>query len=225
LLKYLKTSGLDYVLNQIIKVLIFHLGCILYKFSPIKKIDNLFYEYKNLARIYNIPVYKEKNVNEDRIFTLLSDKKIDLFVSALCNQILKNKILSIPKFGTINIHPALLPEYKGISPVFWALANGEKTAGVTIHTIDDEKIDEGKILFQKKIFITPSDTEHSLYLKCIKEGIILLHKAIEKIKKNDNIRFRNNQGKGSYFSLPTKDSVRNFRKQNRKFFKLEEFLK
>ncbi len=77
----------------------------------------------------------------------------DMFVVASYGQILSKEILAIPKFGALNVHPSLLPKYRGSSPVQSAILNGEKTTGVSIMLMD-EKIDHGLLLSQREFSIS-----------------------------------------------------------------------
>lgn len=81
----------------------------------------------------------------------------DLFLINSYSMILSSRLLSIPRYGAINVHGALLPEYRGANPVEWALINGAREAGVTIHVVD-EGIDTGPIVAQRKIPIAFEDT-------------------------------------------------------------------
>ena len=75
----------------------------------------------------------------------------DIIIVSSFNQIIPKPIISIPKLGVINIHPSLLPKYRGATPTVWALMNGEKETGVTIHFIEDERIDNGNIITQSRL--------------------------------------------------------------------------
>ena len=79
-------------------------------------------------------------------------------------KIIPQKLLKLPKFGFLNIHPSLLPKYRGSSPVEFAILNGEKETGVTIIKMD-EKIDHGPIISQAKLPIAKTDTKASLTKK------------------------------------------------------------
>jgi len=149
---------------------------------------------------------------------LIKDLNPNLLVSIFFNQILSKKLLSISQ-DCINIHPAYLPSYKGISPVFWALANDESYTGVTVHYID-EGIDTGEVIYQKEIPISPNDTEHSLYFKCCEAGTALLLKALMDFESGKVKPVNDKNTEDSYFSLPTKQAVRQFRRNGRKFFRL-----
>ena len=123
--------------------------------------------------------------------------------------------------GTINFHPAYLPNYKGVSPIFWSLVNKDRYSGVTIHYID-EGVDTGKIIVRKKINIEKEDTEDSLYWKSVVLGSQMLIKTIEDIKSGKLKTLTNK--KGNYYSFPTKESVKKFKKNGRGFFRLSEYL-
>lgn len=73
-------------------------------------------------------------------------------------------LINHPKLGAINLHYSLLPEYRGVYPVNWAIVEGKKNTGVTYHLVN-EKIDDGQIVCQKEIYISLSDTARSLQLR------------------------------------------------------------
>ncbi|MCD5396737.1 MAG: hypothetical protein LRZ98_01080 [Candidatus Pacebacteria bacterium] len=79
-------------------------------------------------------------------------KNYDLFFVFSYKHILPKKLLNIPKFGTINLHPSLLPKYRGPSPIMSAILNDEKKTGVSLILLD-EKMDHGPIIAQQKILI------------------------------------------------------------------------
>ena len=217
ILKYLKISGIFYVFAQAVKQESFKVVSLLYRLLHIQQPSSIFFSYKTMANQYSIPIYKTKNINSANSLNLIKDLNPDLLVSIFFNQILSKKLLDIPQ-DCINIHPAYLPSYKGVSPVFWALANDEPCAGVTVHYID-EGIDTGEIIYQEEIPISPNDTEHSLYFKCCEVGTPLLLKALMDVESG-SVKPINKDTEGSYFSLPTKQAVRQFRKNGRKFFRL-----
>ena len=77
-------------------------------------------------------------------------------------KILSKRFLSIPKYGALNVHPSLLPKYRGSSPIPNAILNGDKETGITIIKMTD-KVDFGPILSQSRLMISPSDTTATLY--------------------------------------------------------------
>jgi len=215
--EYLRISGAHYVAAQAIKQESFKILSFLYGLFRIQKPSSLFFSYRGMAKKQGIPIYVTKDINAPDSLEMVKRLKPDLLVSVFFNQIMGKRLLRLAR-NCINIHPALLPDYKGVSPVFWALANSEPSAGVTIHFVDGG-IDTGDILYQKVVPISPDDTEHSLYLKCCEAGTPLLLKALNALESG-NANCLANGAAGSYFSLPTKEAVRQFRKAGRRFFRV-----
>ncbi len=92
----------------------------------------------------------------------LAELAAGLDLLLLCRyDIIPEKVFAAPRLGSVNIHPSLLPKYRGVHPISWALINGETHTGVTLHRVS-RKIDEGEILYQKSVAITDSDDIWSL---------------------------------------------------------------
>lgn len=136
-------------------------------------------EVKILSQKYNIPVEQPEKIEQiENKIKLLSP---DLIILAAYGQIIPKSILNIPKFKSINIHPSLLPKYRGASPIQNAILNGDKKTGVSIY-IMDEKMDHGPILKKKEIAIgNPNYKELSERLSI--EGKDLLLEILPKIGK------------------------------------------
>lgn len=129
---------------------------------------------KVLAQRNGIPVSQPEKLSEsDPIFY----EKQDYFVVAAYGKIIPKSVFNLPRFGTIGIHPSLLPRHRGATPIQSAILNGEKQTGVTLFLID-EKIDHGKIIAQKSIPIEKDDTYITLEEKLARWGAWLLIKTI-----------------------------------------------
>ncbi|MBU2082391.1 methionyl-tRNA formyltransferase [Patescibacteria group bacterium] len=102
---------------------------------------------------------------------------VDLAIVAAYGKIIPKNILGIPHYGTINVHPSLLPKYRGASPIQNAILNGDKKTGITIMKLDEE-MDHGNIISNLKIQISNLDTYESLSQKLAKIGAELLIKTI-----------------------------------------------
>lgn len=98
--------------------------------------------------------------------------------------IIPSAILDLFPKGILNIHPSLLPKYRGPTPVQNAILNGEEKTGVTIIKLDNE-VDHGPILTQKEVSISPSDNAQTLYAKLFKVGAELLHQNLNKYIKGE----------------------------------------
>lgn len=119
----------------------------------------------------------------DVIYKKIISLNIDIFV-VVAFKILPEKYISIPRFGSINLHASLLPKYRGAAPIQWALMNGDKTTGVTVFQIE-KKVDTGKIIFQKKIDVDKSDNFELLSIKLSNLGARILIKALNNIENGE----------------------------------------
>jgi methionyl-tRNA formyltransferase len=108
-----------------------------------------------------IKCYYGVMVRSDKGIQLLHQHAPDLIIVATFKQILNQNVLSVPQLGVVNLHPSLLPRYRGPCPTNAALLNNEAVTGVTAHYIT-EKLDEGNILFQRSIAIEPADNDGRL---------------------------------------------------------------
>ena len=114
-----------------------------------------------LANKLNIKCFNFKNVNMLNNINRMNKFNSDLLVSVSYDQIFKKKIIECCDLGIINCHCGALPYYRGRSPINWAIINGEKSFGVTVHYVN-EKIDQGNIIVQKKYQIKKKDDFKSL---------------------------------------------------------------
>ena len=117
---------------------------------------------------------------EKKILTLLKKEKINFICLAGFMKILSKNFIKKFDGKIINIHPSLLPKYKGLNTHYKAIANKDKFAGCTVHYVT-EKLDSGKIIMQKKIKIAARDNVISLAKKVLKQEHILYPAAIIKI--------------------------------------------
>ena len=165
----------------------------LYKFSKLKKspieislvVSNnfkakgLIFAKKNKikTKIYKI---KERYKYENKIINDLKKNKIKVICLAGFLRILSNNFIKKFNNKIINIHPSLLPRYKGLNTHYRAIKNKEKFSGCTVHYVNS-KLDSGKIILQKKVRISKYDTQESLQKKILKQEHILYKKALIKV--------------------------------------------
>ena len=124
--------------------------------------------------------------------------KPDFIFSFYYRNLLGKELLAIPKKGAINLHGSLLPKYRGRCPINWAVLNGEKEAGVTLHFMT-EKPDAGDILAQEKFPIGPDDTALDVHQKAAKAAAVLLKKALPKLKKGTLKGIPQDNEKSTYY--------------------------
>ena len=133
---------------------------------------------------YKIPfkIIKNKKILtfEKLLIKEIKNKKIDLICLAGFMRILSRSFTKKFKNKILNIHPSLLPKYKGLNTHKRALINNEKEAGCTVHYVSS-KLDSGKIISQSKVKIIGNETEKTLSLKVLKKEHILYPRAIKKV--------------------------------------------
>ena len=136
---------------------------------------------KNKAREYDIDYLCPIKVNSDEFYEMAQRYDCDLFVSMSYNQIFRNRIYSLPKYGTINCHAGKLPFYRGRNILNWALINDEKEFGITVHYVDDG-IDTGDIILQRTYPIAEGDNYDTLLQVAYRECPSILYDAIKQIQ-------------------------------------------
>ena len=114
-----------------------------------------------VAHVRRLRVVPATRINARATREAITALAPDLLLVSALDQILKAPVLAIPRLGCVNVHPSLLPAYRGPNPFYWVLANGEARTGVSLHMID-EGIDTGDLLLQEELEIRPGETEHSL---------------------------------------------------------------
>lgn len=124
--------------------------------------------------------------SEHQVVDALQPLKADLIVSACYGQKIPFQTIQAARFGGLNVHPSLLPRWRGADPVPWTILSGDQVTGVTIVTLS-EKFDEGRIIVQKKIPITDTDTSDALRTKLFTLGADLLTEVFAKYLTNKSI--------------------------------------
>ena len=134
-------------------------------------------EVKNYAKKNNIKILQPDNLNDKEFINKIKEINPDIIIVVAFRK-LPAEIFSIPKYGTINLHASLLPNYRGAAPINWCLINNEVKTGVTTFFIN-EKIDQGDILLKEEVDISDKDNFGSLYTKLSSVGSRLLIKTIK----------------------------------------------
>ena len=138
----------------------------------------------NFGRKYNIKRkifrFKNQKIDERKILKYLKKNNISFICLAGFMKILSKNFIKKFKGKIINIHPSLLPQYKGLNTHARVLKNKEKFSGCTVHHVTS-KLDAGKIIIQKKVKINKNETPRSLAKKILKQEHILYPKAIKKL--------------------------------------------
>ena len=157
------------------------------KFSPVK-------EY---ASGLSLPILQPIKIKTAAAIAELKKYDADIYVVAAYGQILSPEILNMPRYGCINIHASLLPEYRGAAPIQRAIMNGEKETGVTIMQMA-MGVDTGDMLLAASIPIAAKETSDSLHDKLAALGADLIIKTLQKMETGDITATKQNEEASSH---------------------------
>ncbi len=143
---------------------------------------------KEFSQRQKFPIYQPESFSDEP----------ELFVVVNYGRKLTKEILDIPKIYSINLHPSLLPKYRGPAPINWVLIQGEKKTGVSIIKIG-EKIDAGELIYQKKVEIKEGENAGELSERLAEEGAVALLKAIELIENKRAELLLQSEKEATYF--------------------------
>ena len=149
-------------------------------------------EVKEYAIENNIEVYQPEKLRDNKeIVKILKDINPDVICVVAYGKIIPKEILEIPKYGCVNVHPSLLPKYRGSAPIQWAILNGDKETGVTTMYLD-EGMDSGDIILQTETKINKDETSGELWDRLSKIGAGLLVETLERIENKTAPRTKQN---------------------------------
>ncbi len=139
---------------------------------------------KEIALAQGLYLFQPENINSENSIREIKRLQPDLIILISYGQILSGKILDIPACGCLNVHPSLLPDYKGPAPIQWTLIRGEKDTGITFLFMN-EKIDAGDMILQEKVHIMPEENYQELSRRLAIKGSEMIEEALDKIRRRD----------------------------------------
>jgi methionyl-tRNA formyltransferase len=161
----------------------------------------------HLAWAQDIPVWEVGSLSDPQMLALLAGLQPDLIVVACFSYIFPQTLLQLPRYGCLNLHPSLLPAYRGPIPLFWLAQQGERQAGVTLHFID-EGLDTGDIVAQTAFDWPDGISGAELERYCAEEGAKLLLVAVQQLASGGQLPRRPQpQSNSSYFSWPAEQDL------------------
>ena len=162
-------------------------------------------EVKEYAIENHLPVYQPDKLRDNQeIIDMIKKINPDIICVVAYGKIIPKEILSLPKFGCINVHPSLLPKYRGSSPIQSAILNGDKETGVTTMYLNEE-MDAGDIILQTKVKIGEDETSGELWNRLSKIGAELLIKTLKEIEEQKAPRIK--QGNNVTYSKMLDKSI------------------
>lgn len=139
---------------------------------------------KVAAQAHNIPVYQPGSFKNDEAFRQLEALEPELVVVTAYGKMLPGRVLELPRYGCINVHASLLPDYRGASPIQQVIVRGEQETGVTIMQMN-AGLDTGDILLARRIPIAADETADSLHDKLASLGAELLSDCLAKLARGE----------------------------------------
>lgn len=164
---------------------------------------------KELALANSIEVLTPKSLKKEEgkiVLEKLKEIAPDIIVVCAYGKILPKGIIEVAKYGTINIHGSLLPEYRGAAPIQRAVLDGKEKTGVTIMYVD-EGLDTGDMILKKEVEIRKNDTTAIMFEKLSEVGAELLIKAIEKIEDGTVQRTKQDESIATYAKMLEKEEA------------------
>ena len=151
-----------------------------------------------LIKQHKLPEIKCQSVNSDDFREYLLKSNVDIMLVGTWREKIHKETFSMPKIGTVNIHPSLLPRYRGPNPYSQVIIRGEKKSGVTLHLMD-ENLDTGAILLQKEVDVLSNDTGKELRERTLTTAKSLITEFLERIQEEIIIPIQQNESRASYF--------------------------
>lgn len=137
-----------------------------------------------IADHLGIPLLRHWRVNDEHARGEIADLDPDAVVMASFDQIIGARLLAVPRHGWLNVHPSQLPRYRGPEPVYWAIADGEAEAGITLHRAVP-RFDAGPILAQRTVRVAADETSGTLTRRLCEAGVQALPEALDKLLADD----------------------------------------
>lgn len=160
---------------------------------------------KEKALEYNLDVYQPVKVKEPEQVDIIRKMNPDVIIVVAFGQIMSQEILDIPKYGCINVHASLLPEYRGAAPIQWAVIDGKEVSGVTT-MIMDKGIDTGDMLLQREVPLDKKETGGSLFDKLSKAGAELLVETLKAVEEGTVTRIKQDNNKATHAKMLDKST-------------------
>ncbi len=159
-------------------------------FSPVKE----------LAVENGIPVYQPIKLRDGSATELMKKLAPDILVVVAYGRILPDDMLSVPKYGAVNVHASLLPKYRGAAPIQWAVLNGDKVTGVSTMYLASE-MDTGDVIYTAETEIGEFETSGELFDRLMVMGAELLDKTLRDIASGCAPRTAQDHDKASYVKM------------------------
>ncbi|HET8651927.1 MAG TPA: formyltransferase family protein [Gaiellaceae bacterium] len=169
------------------------------------------------CKLHGVRCAETSDVNAPSFLEEVGALGTDVIVSVSCPQIFHTPLIQLPAKACLNVHGSILPQYRGIMPSFWMLANSEETAGVSVYLVNEE-IDAGDLCGQQTFKIDADETLDAFLHRSKAVAAELLLQVLDRVEQGDIETSPLDLSTGSYFSWPDREAVRRFRAAGRRLW-------
>lgn len=178
--------------------------CVLLAVTLVPKIlrrGAVFRRLRRIARLAGLPFLRTADIMAPDTLAFLRAQDPDVVVT-MVHQIVKRPLIEIPRCGVVNLHPGVLPDFRGIQPYFWELSEGAARAGATLHLIEDETIDTGGMLAEASYATWPGLSVQLNYYLTSQVTAQLLPRCLEELVAGRLRPQAQDPGAGAYYRWP-----------------------
>ena len=169
-----------------------------------------FASLKRVCAAFGVEYRDVSDVNDSRFLEHIRSLKPDIILS-FQHQIFGSELLSLPTVACVNCHPAMLPEYRGVKPIFWAMRDDADRIGVTVHTMTPE-IDQGAIVAQRWFRVRNDRTLLENYRLAYDLAATVILEAIDELESSETRRSLKMPDSATYYKFPTPTEIDGFRR-------------
>ena len=174
-----------------------------------------------MAHFYQIPILDTRDINQEESVDFICQSQANYLVAAHFNQLVKANILDLPHLKCLNVHPSLLPHFKGVDPVFYALLKNERRVGVSLHRMS-ESFDTGEVLLQEKQLVPVSACVFSINIQLFSAGAKLVCQWLDSDHRKKVLKL-DESNSNQYDSWPTASVVRQYNNAGKCLIGLREY--
>lgn len=184
------------------------------------------YSVRQLCSRFNIPILHTAHPNSKEAVEYIKKLEPDLIITAYFDHVIRQELINLPKFGVINLHTSLLPDFKGPFPSLWPIIKRAAKIGVSVHYINSERLDEGPILLQRECPRVSGESVLGTDCRLFKVGIQLLSEVILQIESG-TARAVAQEGKdrSQYFSFPSRADILELKQARVRLASFRDFVK
>ena len=180
--------------------------------------------FEKISHQYQTEIVQLSNINQSSDIVRVKNFKPDVILSIRFGKILQQPVIDIPRYGIINLHSGMLPEYQGVMATFWAMLNGAQSIGTSLHFISDSNIDNGEIILESKMPLEKDKSYLHNVIALYHSGCQNMLSAVNRLQNGQPLISYPQQGKACYYGFPTEQDLDKFYQMGFQLFNEKEFV-